>query len=56
MDTVEGRVCFVENSVTFSEPEQIHFLAYWLLKFGMEVGTIPDYREKERFYFNEEEA
>ena len=56
MDTVEGRVCLVENPEAFSEPTRLRFVAHWLLEFGMDVGTIPDIREKEEFYFGEEDA
>lgn len=47
MDAVEGRVCLVENTVTFNEPGQLHYIAHWLLKFGMRVGTIPDPNREE---------
>lgn len=56
MDIVEGRVCSVESTVTFNEPGQLHYIAHWLLHFGMRVGTIPNLEEEEVDYIGEENA
>ena len=56
MDTVEGRACFIDNPEAFCEPTRLSCLASWLLNFGMDIGTIPDIREKEVDLFDKEEA
>ena len=56
MDIVEGRACFIDNSEAFCEPTRLSCLASWLLNFGMDIGTIPDIREKEVDFIDEEEA
>ena len=56
MDTVEGRACFIDNSEAFCESTRLSCLASWLLNFGMDIGTIPDIREKEVDFFDKEEA
>ena len=56
MDLVEGRACFIDNPDAFCEPTRLSCLASWLLNFGMDIGTIPDIREKEVDFFDKEEA
>lgn len=56
MDIVEGRACFIDNPEAFCEPTRLSCLASWLLNFGMDIGTIPDIREKEVDFFDKEEA
>ena len=56
MDIVEGRACFIDNPEVFCEPTRLSCLASWLLNFGMDIGTIPDIREKEVDFFDKEEA
>lgn len=56
MDIVEGRACFIDKPEAFCEPTRLSCLASWLLNFGMDIGTIPDIREKEVDFFDKEEA
>lgn len=56
MDIVEGRACFIDNPEVFCEPTRLSCLASWLLNFGMDIGTIPDIREKEADFIDEEET
>ena len=56
MDLVEGRACFIDNPDAFCEPTRLSCLASWLLNFGLDIGTIPDIREKEVDFFDKEEA
>ena len=56
MDIVEGRACFIDNSGAFCEPTRLSCLASWLLNFGMDIGTIPDIREKEADFIGKEKA
>ena len=56
MDTVEGRACFIDNPETFCEPTRLSYLASWLLNFGIDIGTIPDIREKEADFIGKEKA
>lgn len=56
MDIVEGRACFIDNPEAFCEPTRLSCLASWLLNFGMDIGTIPDIREKEADFIDKEEA
>ena len=56
MDTVEGRACFIDNPEAFHEPTRLSCLASWLLNFGMDIGTIPDIREKEADFIGKEKA
>lgn len=56
MDIVEGRACFIDNPEAFHEPTRLSCLASWLLNFGMDIGTIPDIREKEVDFIGKEKA
>lgn len=56
MDTLEGRACFIDNPEAFHEPTRLSCLASWLLNFGMDIGTIPDIREKEADFIGKEKA
>lgn len=56
MDIVEGRACFIDNPEAFCESTRLSCLASWLLNFGMDIGTIPDIREKEADFIDEEET
>lgn len=56
MDTLEGRACFIDNQEAFHEPTRLSCLASWLLNFGMDIGTIPDIREKEADFIGKEKA
>lgn len=56
MDTVEGRACFIDNPEAFCEPTRLSCLTSWLLNFGMDIGTIPDIREKEADFIGKEKA
>ena len=56
MDTVEGRACFIDNPGAFCESSRLSCLASWLLNFGMDIGTIPDIREKEADFIGKEKA
>lgn len=56
MDIVEGRACFIDNPEAFHEPTRLSCLASWLLNFGMDIGTIPDIREKEADFIGKEKA
>lgn len=56
MDTLEGRACFIDSPEAFREPTRLSCLASWLLNFGMDIGTIPDIREKEAGFIGKEKA